>query len=317
MRSLFVMDPLENLHVEGDSTYVTMRECCDRGFEVWMCTPSELFALNGSVYAVARKVHVTAKAPFFEQSESKDLALDSMDVVWMRKDPPFDMSYIFATYLLDMTSESTLVVNGSYGLKLFNEKIWVQQSFAQFHPETLLSSDQTRLRAFVEERQGKTVLKPWDGNGGRGVVVTGPGDRNLNSVLDLLTQDGNESVIAQAFVEGVEKGDKRILIFDGEPVGCLLRVPTAGDHRANIHVGATVTSAGLSARDKEVCDALRPHLQRWDQVFVGIDMIDGYLTEINVTSPTGIREINRLDGVRLEASLVDCVLSKLETGRVA
>jgi len=316
MRSLFVMDPLEKLHVEGDSTYVTMRECCDRGFEVWMCTPSELFALNGSVHAVARKVNVTAAAPYFDPRPPQDLALDAMDVVWMRKDPPFDMSYIFATYLLDMTSESTLVVNGSYGLKLFNEKIWVQQSFSQFHPPTLLSSDQKRLRAFVEDRPGKTVLKPWDGNGGRGVVVTRSGDRNLNSVLDLLTQDGNESVIAQAFVEGVEKGDKRILIFDGEPVGCLLRVPTAGDHRANIHVGATVTSASLSERDKEVCDAIRPYLKQWDQVFVGIDMIDGWLTEINVTSPTGIREINRLDGTRLEATLVDCVLAKLNTGRV-
>jgi len=305
MKSLFVMDPLERIDVAGDSTYVTMRECSDRGHLVWMCTPDALYSEEGRAFTRATPVRTTAEAPFFHTEPAIERCLDAFDVVWMRKDPPFDMRYIFATYLLDMTT--TPVVNGSAGLKLFNEKMWVQKQWPSFQPPTLISNDLDRLRAFVEGRDARSVLKPWDGNGGRGVLVTRRGDRNLRSMIETLTANGRDYVIAQGFIEGVDRGDKRILLFDGEVVGAMLRVPTSSDFRANMHVGAGVVACELSDRDREICDALAPELRRWGMIFVGIDVIEGTLTEINVTSPTGIREINRLYGLRLEGDLVDCV----------
>ncbi len=304
MRSLFVMDPIERINVRGDSTYVTMRECCDRGYPVAYCTPDQLYALGGRARATVRWVDVTADAPHFAVRGSDDVALSDFDVVWMRKDPPFHMGYIFSTYLLDMAH--TLVVNASAGIKLFNEKLWAQAAFAEFQPPTLIANDQARIRAFVEEH-GQTVLKPWDGNGGRGVLVTEPGDRNMSSMIEILTADGRDYILAQRYIPGVVNGDKRILLFDGDPVGAILRVPTGKDHRANMHVGATVDEADLDERDRAICAALGPQLKKHGQTFVGIDVIDGWLTEINVTSPTGLQECNRLYGRKLEAELVDRV----------
>ena len=310
MRSLFVMDPLDRIHVSGDSTYVTMRECSDRGFAVWMCTPDDLYAHDGRTRARATPVRTTAEAPYFHVEEAVDMALDSVDAVWMRKDPPFHMGYIFTTYLLDMAH--TLVVNDPRGLKLFNEKMWVQQRWPQFQPDTLITNEVARIREFVRGRSGRTVLKPWDGNGGRGVLVTHADDANLGSMAELLTHEGQHYVIAQAYVPEVTEGDKRILLLDGEPAGAILRVPVSGDHRANMHAGAQVVATELDARDREICDAIGPALREWGQVFVGIDIIGGYLTEINITSPTGIREVNRLYDRKLEAELVDRVLARLE-----
>ena len=235
--------------------------------------------------------------------------------MWMRKDPPFDMRYIFSTYLLDMAPPETLVVNGAHGLKLFNEKMWVMARWPHLQPTTLLSNDAAQLRAFVEAQPDRAVLKPWDGNGGRGVLVTSRDDRNLGSMIELLSHEGRDYVIAQRYLPEVVHGDKRILIFDGEPVGAMLRVPQDKDHRANMHVGATVQATALSARDQQICDELGPSLRQWGMVFVGIDVIGEHLTEINVTSPTGIQEMNRLYGQRLEADLVDRVERKLAAHR--
>ncbi len=311
MRSLFVMDPLERIHIAGDSTYVIMRECSDRDLPVWMCTPDRLYAHRGRARAVVTPARALAQAPWFECSEPEDRDLGDFDVVWMRKDPPFDMSYIFSTYLLDMVPPETRVVNGAAGLKLFNEKMWVAGAWPELQPETLISNDIARLRAFVQERSDPTVLKPWDGNGGRGVLVTHAQDANLSSMVELLTQEGRSYVIAQAYLPEVARGDKRILLFDGEPVGAMLRVPVRSDFRANMHVGASVEACGLDSRDLEICSAIGPALKRWSMLFVGIDVIGDYLTEINVTSPTGIREINRLYGKKLEADLVDIVLGQI------
>lgn len=305
MKSLFVMDPLDRIQVAGDSTYVTMLECCARGYAVDMCTPNDLFARGSQAFCKATPVQVTSTPPFFEPKSEKVSSLADYDVVWMRKDPPFHMGYIFTTYLLDMAN--TLVVNGAAGLKLFNEKLWALGEFGRFQPETFLSNNVQDLRAFVESRSGKSVLKPWDGNGGRGVLITSREDRNLSSMLEILSNEGRDYVIAQAFVEAVEQGDKRILLFGGEPVGAINRVPQRGDFRANMHAGASVEPVELTQRDVEICNALRPQLKKWGQVFVGIDIIGGYLTEINVTSPTGIREMNRLYGKKLESQLVDYV----------
>lgn len=310
MRSLMVMDPLDRIHVSGDSTYVVMLELDRRNTPCWMCTPGQLYARDGRCYAAATRVRALPEAPWFEVAETVDLELGAFDVVWMRKDPPFDMSYILATYLLDMAPPSTLVVNDPIGLKLFNEKLWAMQ-FPELHPPTLLTGDPRRLRAFVDELDGRAVLKPWDGNGGRGVLVTDAADRNLNSMIELMTADG-AFVIAQPYLEEADAGDKRILLFDGEPVAAMLRIPTAKDYRGNMHVGATVEACDLDARDQHICDVLGPHLQRHGQVFVGIDVIGGLLTEINVTSPTGIREIFTLTGQRLERNLVDRVWQRAE-----
>lgn len=310
MKSLFVMDPLHRINVAGDSTYVTMRECSDRGMPVWMCTPDQLFSLDGQAFAVATPVRTTADAPFFHTEDAVELPLGAFDVVWMRKDPPFDMTYIFTTYLLDMAPPSTLVVNGPAGLKLFNEKMWVQQQWPEFQPTTLITNSIQRLRDFANSQPGRIVVKPWDGNGGRGVVITDRTDRNLRSILELLTREGKDYVIGQGYLPGVVNGDKRILLFDGDVVGGMLRVPNDDDHRANMHAGASVKACELDARDLEICAALSPHLKKWGQVFVGIDIIDGCLTEVNVTSPTGIRELNRLYGLTLEADLVDRVVAR-------
>jgi len=277
-----------------------------------MCEPEHLYAHDGQTYAVATPVQVSKTAPYFISGPPERLSLADYDVVWMRKDPPFHMGYVFTTYLLDMAN--TLVVNGAEGLKLFNEKLWAMAEFHRFQPETLLTCDLAQLRDFVENQQGKTVLKPWDGNGGRGVLITERGDRNLNAMLELLTQDGNEYVIAQAFIEAVEQGDKRIILFEGEPVGALNRIPQAADFRANMHAGARVEACELDARDVDICHALAPLLNKWQQLFVGIDIIGGYLTEINVTSPTGIREINALYGKKIQVDLVDRVEGLIQGG---
>ena len=306
MRHVFVMDPVTSLNLEGDSTFVCMKEATARGHAVAWCTPNVLYVRDGVPRALVTWGRVgTSDGPFVEVA-TEDLRLDDADVIWMRKDPPFDMSYILATYVLDLVGPRVLVVNAPAGLKLFNEKIWAMH-FAALQPRTLLSNDLQRLRAFVEEEPEGAVLKPWDGNGGRGVVMTRRGDRNLPSLLELMTDGGRTFCIAQAFLPGVSAGDKRILLFEGEPVAAVLRVPGEADHRANLHVGGRAAWTELTARDREICEVLGPELRRHGQLFVGIDVIAGHLTEINLTSPTGLREVERLFGLRLEVDLLDRV----------
>ncbi len=307
MRSLFVMDPLDRIQIAGDSTYAVMVECTRRGWPSWYCTLDGLYARRGRGMAAARPVQAHACAPFFTEGQAEDLELGDFDAVWMRKDPPFDMDYVLATYILDLAPPSTLMVNHPAALKLYNEKTWAMH-FASLQPDTLLAREPERLAAFVREREGRTVLKPWDGMAGLGVLVTHARDRNLMSMIETLTRGGRRHIIAQAFVEGADAGDKRILLFDGEPVDhALNRVPGAADWRGNMHVGATVEAVPLGPRDRAICDILSPHLEEEGMIFVGIDVIAGTLTEINITSPTGIRELDHLTGRCLEAELVDAV----------
>lgn len=306
MRHLFVMDPLDAISVHGDSTFVTMRECTDRGRALACCSPDDLFVVDGVAWARCAPVTVHADAPHFRCLVPGDEPLSAFSVVWMRKDPPFDMAYILATYVLDLAPPGTLVVNDPLGLKRFNEKLFAMQ-FPQFHPHVLLSKDKVRIRKFIEDEPGKAVLKPWDGNGGRGVIVVEKGDKNLPALIELITANGRDFVLVQRHIPGIVKGDKRVLLFDGEPVACVMRVPSDQDHRGNIHVGARVEACELTPREREICSALGPVLREHGLLFVGIDVIDGYLTEINVTSPTGLQEANRLYGLKLEARLVDLV----------
>jgi len=303
------MDPLDRIHVDGDSTYMLMLEARRRGFPVWMCTPGDLYTVGGLAHARATRVEVTRQAPHFQPEPPVDIGLDHFDVVWIRKDPPFDMDYVFHTYILDAVPATTLVLNDPSSIRNASEKMFTLR-FPHLITPTLITREVKRVLAFAAEAPGKVVLKPWDGNGGRGVLVSQHGDANLRSMAEILTAEGRAYVIAQHYIPEIKKGDKRIILVDGEPVGQMLRVPHPGDHRGNMHVGATVEACGLSPRDREVCDALGPLMRQMGLLFVGIDMIGEYLTEVNVTSPTGIQEINALMDVRLERTITDAVVAR-------
>ena len=308
--TLFVMDPLERINVSGDSTYMLMLEARRRGWPVYFCTPGDLFAVGGQAAARCWPVEVRRGTPAFEPGPVEERPLGDFDVVWMRKDPPFHMGYIFTTYLLDLVPSSTLVLNHPPSLRNRNEKLFAA-AFAQFGPHTLITHEVERAVAFTRQAPGKVVLKPWDGNGGRGVLVTHKDDDNLRSMLETLTEEGRSYILVQHYLPAIKDGDKRIILIDGEPRGCMNRVPQKGDHRGNMHVGARVAATELTPREREICDTLGPILRREGLVFVGIDVIGDHLTEINVTSPTGIQEINRLMDVRLEVEITDAVLRRL------
>lgn len=314
LKTLFVMDPLDRIQVAGDSTYMLMREATDRGWPVWMCTPQDLYAIGDTARGRVTPVRTTREAPHFHTAVAEDRPLGDFDVVWMRKDPPFDMGYIFSTYLLDLVPETTLVLNHPPSLRHANEKMFALQ-WAQYCPPTLVTREPARAMAWIREAPGDVVLKPWDGNGGRGVLVSRASDANLRSMLEVLTHDGHWYILIQHYVPEIVKGDKRIILIDGEPKGWMLRVPQPGDHRGNMHVGATVQATELTKRDQEICAAIGPSLRAHGLLFVGIDVIGDYMTEINVTSPTGIQECNRLMGLRLEQQVSDAVAHRVAARR--
>lgn len=306
MRSLFVMDPIERLNIAGDSTYMLMRESTARGWPVSWCTPSDLYVRGGRAWARAETVTTIGEAPHFLRGGTGDVELGEFDLVWMRKDPPFDMEYIFATYLLERVPAGTLVLNRPSSVRSYNEKLHTLD-FPELCVDTLVTRDRERIVAFAGTYD-RIVIKPWDGNGGRGVLVTHARDPNLRSMIELLTQEGRVAIFAQRYIPEIVLGDKRIILVDGTPVGAMLRVPSGDDHRGNMHAGASVAASQLDARDREICERIGPRLREQGLLFVGIDVIGGWLTEINVTSPTGIQEINRLDGVRIEQLLLDAAV---------
>ncbi len=307
MRSLFVMDPLERIVVAGDSTYALMLAAADRGWDTAFTTIDRLWLRDGRPSATWFSVVAKRSAPWFDTLAAASGSLDAFDVVWMRKDPPTDDAYLSAVRILAACQAP--VVNRAGGLLRFHEKLWTQECFSEFQPTTLVVSNVDAVRTFAEEVGGPVVLKPVDGNGGRGVLVTHRGDRNLASMVELLTREGRVPLIAQRWIEQVEDGDKRILLFNGEPAGAVLRRPHAQEHRANLHVGGTALPCDLTARDLAICAAVGPTLRQSGQVFVGIDVIGEYLTEINVTSPTGIQEISRWTGRDLASELLDVVVA--------
>jgi glutathione synthase len=311
MKTLFVMDPLDRINVAGDSTYMLMLEARRRGWPVWMCTPDALFVQGAETWGRLTPVEVQRGPVPFVPGPAEDLPLSGFDVVWMRKDPPFDMAYIFSTYLLSQLPPRVLVLNRPDSIRSNNEKLFTLR-FPQLITPTLISREVKRIKQFAAEAPERVVLKPWDGNGGRGVLVTRHGDPNLGSMIELLTGEERHFIIAQHYIPEITKGDKRIILVDGEPRGWMLRVPNPSDNRGNMHAGATVEACPLSARDQEVCATIGPVLRELGLLFVGIDMIGDFLTEINVTSPTGIQEINRLMGTQLEVEVTDAVLARVQ-----
>lgn len=311
MRQLFLMDPIAWVRIDRDSTFALMWEAQARGHEV-------LYALVEDLHLVGEQVLAKASTASLKrvQGQHASLApavwvdLADVDVVWMRKDPPFDMDYIFTTYILDRVADVTLVVNHPEGLRSMNEKAWIT-AFPDLIPPTMITQDVSRLRDWAEEL-GAIVVKPLDGNGGAGVFVVRRDDPNIAVILEMSTAHGARKIMAQAYLEAATDGDKRVILVDGRPVGAVLRVPQGVDHRSNIHVGAQVVRTELTAQERHACDVIGPLLREAGQVFTGIDLIGERLTEVNVTSPTGIHEINALDGVCLEAQLIDAAVARLQ-----
>lgn len=310
MKHLYVMDPLEVIQVNGDSTYMLMLEANKRGWETFWCTPTDLFAEDGKAFGVVQKVQVSDREPHFVSESKEERFLGDFQVVWMRKDPPFDMDYIFSTYLLDLIPKTTLVLNDPKSIRNCNEKMFALQ-FPQFSPKTLVTREIQRARQWAAQFD-KVVIKPWDGNGGRGVLVTSFEDPNFRSMVEILTSNQSQYILVQQYIPEIKNGDKRIILVDGEAVGQILRVPQKGDHRGNIHVGARVEKCELTDREREICACLGPVLKELRLLFVGIDTIGDRLTEINVTSPTGIQEINSLLGIQVEKILSDQILCYYE-----
>ncbi len=308
---LFVMDPLERILPDRDTTFVFMLEAQRRGADVYTCTIEQLFAQGSRGYAQARRTTVSREGPAFARFEERVEPFEFYDAIFMRKDPPFDQAYLFATYLLSRTDPSaTFVLNAPSGLREANEKLYIL-NFPTVIPPTLVTCDIERLKDFVRDQGGRAILKPLDCCGGSGVFLASLDDRNLNALLELSTQEGRRYVMAQQYIPEVRKGDKRILVLDGVPIGAILRVPRADDHRGNIHVGGSVVATELTARDYHITQTLAARLRQDGLYFVGLDVIGDFLTEVNVTSPTGIQEYNRLHNTRLEEQVLDFVYARL------
>ncbi len=306
MRVAIQMDPIESINIDGDSTFALALEAQARGHELFYYLPRQLSFRDGTVRANARPLRVKRqRGDHFALGAPQMLDLGTMDVVLLRQDPPFDMGYLTTTYLLERIHPKTLVVNDPFHVRNAPEKLFVTL-FPALMPTTLISSDQEAIRAFREEHQD-VILKPLYGNGGAGVFRVKPDDENLGSLLEMFTAFYREPVIVQRYVPDVRKGDKRIILVDGVPAGAINRVPALGEARSNMHVGGRAEAIDLSPRDKEICAAIGPELAKRGLIFAGIDVIGDYLTEINVTSPTGIQEIRRFGGPDIAGLIWDAI----------
>ena len=306
LKVAFQMDPIEDVDVFADSSFRIALEAQARGHEIWYYTPDMLAFDQGRVVAKGRKMTLQqVQGEHAELGDFQDMNLHDFDVVWLRQDPPFDMGYITTTHLLDLLKGDCLVVNDPHWVRNFPEKLLMLQ-FPDLIPPTMIARDLDTLKRF-REQHGDVIVKPLYGNGGAGVFRLTPEDRNLNSLHELFTGINREPLIIQKFLPDVSNGDKRVILVDGEAVGAINRVPAAGETRSNMHVGGRPEKVGLSDRDLEICAAIGPLLKEKDQIFVGIDVIGDYLTEINVTSPTGIQELERFDGTNTAALIWEAI----------
>ena len=307
------MDPLESVNIDADSTFALALEAQKRGHGLYHYLPRHLSYRNGRVVAKARPFKVQrVKGDHVTFGAAEIIDLAAVDVILMRQDPPFDLAYISATHLLDRVHPATLVVNDPDSVRNAPEKLFVTE-FAELMPPTLITYDIDEIREFRREH-GDIIVKPIYGNGGAGVFRIKPDDTNLASLIELFQRFLNEPLMVQRYLPEIRKGDKRIILVDGKAKGAVNRVPAADETRANLHVGGRAEKTKLTKREEEICEAIGPALEERGLIFVGIDVIGDYLTEINVTSPTGLQEIDRFDGVSLEADIWDAIESK-RTGR--
>jgi glutathione synthase len=311
VRLLFIVDPLDRLALAGDTSYALMLEAAARGHDVWTCYLEHLGLVHDDPVVDAAPtivVDATTPAEAFQIEARQPMRLADFDVVLMRKDPPVDVRYLHATWILEHARGKTLLVNDPRGLRELNEHLAVLR-FPHLTPPTIVTRSIERLRAFQREQGGTIVVKPVDGYGGLGIFVVRDGDMNASSILEssmAIDQPGARWTIAQKYLPEAARGDKRIILADGEPVGAVLRVPAEAESRGNLHVGGRAVKTTIDARDREIIDTIAPFLREHGQIFVGLDVIGGMLTEINITSPTGVRHASQLDERNVAAPILDC-----------
>jgi glutathione synthase len=314
----FIIDPIQKLDPGHDTSVALMEAAQEMGHEVWITEAHSLSVAQGKAWAMVQAVQLkavrlvdglwSAELEWFQLGDRHLCCLDEMDAVFMRTDPPVNVPYLYATYILDHTDPAkTLVVNSPHGLRNANEKMYALQ-FTEVIPKTIVSQDKQVIRKFVDQ-QGAAVIKPLGGKGGEGILLIEPGDRNFNSLIEISTFQGKVPVMVQEFLPEAKDGDKRVILLNGEPIGAVNRIPTGSEFRGNMAVGGRIAAAEITERDRQICEVLAPTLQKDGLVFVGIDVIGGYLTEVNVTSPTGIREVDRLNDVRLGQQVIEWVVT--------
>ena len=303
-----VMDPIEGINFKKDSTLAMLLEAQSRGWALYYMEQADLYIAHDIARANMKKLNVFNDADnWFELNAAEDLPLDSLDAILMRKDPPFDMNYIYSTYILEKAEEKgTIIINKAQSLRDANEKLFTN-NFSQCMPPTLVSSQAEHIKAFYEEHKD-IILKPLDGMGGASVFRIKEGDANLSVIIETLTEHGTKLTMAQRFIPEITKGDKRILLINGEPVPyALARIPAKGETRANLAAGGEGAGIELTDRDRWICEQVAPLLKEKGLIFVGIDVIGDYLTEVNVTSPTCIRELDKQYNINISAILMNWI----------
>lgn len=300
------MDPIQTINISTDSTFMLAMEAQARGHSLYYYLPSELAFRDGRLFAKIQPIEIRREiGNHFSAGEQEVTDLSKVDVVLMRQDPPFDMAYITATHFLEHIHPDTLVVNDPMEVRNAPEKLFVTH-FDNLLPPTLITSDQAEIHAFRKEYKD-VIIKPLFGNGGADVFHITQDDENMSALIEMFAEKYREPIIVQRYLPEIRQGDKRIILVDGAPVGGVLRIPADGDARANFHAGGSALKTSLTSREQEICEAIGPALKERGLLFVGIDVIGNYLTEINVTSPTGIQEINELDGIQIEKLIWDAI----------
>lgn len=313
MKFAFIIDPLSKLNPSHDTSVALMEAAQALGHDVWITQAQKLTVVNNQAWANLEKVQLTpaelvegrwvVSERWYAIADTVSLPLEDMDAVFMRTDPPVTIPYLYATYILDyINPKKTQVINTPTGLRRANEKMYALQ-FKEVIPETIVSQDKLTIQKFVE-KQGAAVLKPLGGKAGEGILFLEAGDRNFNSLVEISTKWGYEPVMVQTYLPAAKEGDKRIILLNGDPIGAVNRIPTGSEFRGNMAVGGRVAATEITAQEQKICALLKPQLQQDGLYFVGIDVIGGYLTEVNVTSPTGIREIDQLNGTCLGKDVI-------------
>jgi glutathione synthase len=319
MKFAFIIDPIHQLDPTHDTSVALMEAAHILGHEVWITQAYQLSIVNSQAWAILERVDLTpvqlvegrwvAAKPWYTLGDRLLQPLEAMDAVFMRTDPPVDVPYLYTTYILDYIDPAkTLVVNHPAGLRAANEKVYALQ-FTEAIPETIVTQEKSIIREFID-RRGAAILKPLGGKAGEGILYLAAGDRNFNSLIEVSTERGRTPIMVQAYLPEAKDGDKRIILLDGKPIGALNRLPTGDEFRANMAVGGRVVETEITEREYQICEQLAPKLQADGLYFVGIDVIGGYLTEVNVTSPTGVREIDRLDGKSLGKQVIEWVCDR-------
>lgn len=321
MKLAFIIDPIHQLDPCHDTSVALMEAAQILGHEIWVTQANLLSVVDSKAWAVLQQVELVpvqlvegrwiASNPWYKLSAPSFTSLEAMDAVFMRTDPPVNDSYLYATYVLDyIDQKKTLLINSPSGIRGANEKMYALQ-FTNAIPETIVSADQHLIRQFLEAK-GAAIIKPLGNKAGEGILFLQPGDRNFNSIVELSTLRGRLPVMVQTYLPAAKEGDKRIILLNGEPIGALNRLSSGSDFRNNMAAGGTVAQTEITPREYEICSEIAATLRQDGLIFVGIDIIGGYLTEVNVTSPTGIREIDRLDGTRLGEQVIAWISQTLK-----